>query len=92
MRQPPDDFADGVSLLRKENDASVLAPFGRPAGVGLREVGNVVCHDDGARCRRIFHLRVVVHACDPSFVRRRHFDPVLAQCGGKRVDWQSSSR
>jgi len=81
MRQPADDFADRVSLLRKKHDPRVSPTIREPAGVQRRIVANVVRHDRRALLRGVLQLRFVVHSHDADLVRRPHLNAVLAQGG-----------
>ena len=84
MRQPADDLADGVALLREKHDARVPPAFREPAGVQRGVVANVVRHDRRALLRGVLQLRIVIHSYDASLVRRHNLDAVLAQRSRER--------
>ena len=84
MRQPTDDFADGISLLWEKDDARMSPTFCEPAGVQRRIVANVVRHDRRALLRGVLQLRIVIHSYDASLVRRHNLDAVLAQRSRER--------
>ncbi len=83
MRQPANDFADGVSLLWEKDDARMLPAFRKPVGMQRGIVANIVCHDHRAWFPGVLQLCIVVHSDETRLVRRHHLDAMLAKGSGE---------
>ena len=79
MRQASHDFADGINLLRKQDDTRMVSACGEPSGVQGCEIANVVTDHDETTFRAIAKLLLVVNTHKTSVVCCRHFDPMLAE-------------